>query len=247
MFRILRDWRFSQKKRHLLGLFAFEFLVVVLGVLTAQTVADWSRDRADLRDMRASKQRVDAEIAKFAATAIAYDRVTPCMDERMLMVMRAASADGRIDPAILVRPVVRGESYTGLSEKTLILIAARHGPASADRYVRMENDARRSLDLAAQLASGWQSLSIMSPEAGRVGPGDRQEARIVASRMRSTLRTLNKASQNIVGHARALGIKPKLEAGQRLPNGCADLWRWNSIIYDPQDVPVSPEKQSTDA
>jgi hypothetical protein len=246
MFRLIRDLRFSGKTRHLVGLFAFEFLVVVLGILTAQALADWSKDRAELRDMTAHKQRADAEIARLAATAIAYRRVIPCMDERMLIVMRAASADGRIDPATLVRPVVRAMSFTALSDKTLILIADQHGPEIADRYARLENDARRSDDLVAQLASGWQSLSIISPEAGQVGSGDRQEARIVASRMRSTLRTLDKASQNIVGYAGALGLEPKLDPGRRIPNGCADLWRWNSILYDPEDVPANREKVGPD-
>jgi hypothetical protein len=65
--------------------------------------------------------------------------------------------------------------------------------------------------------------------------------------MRSTLRTLNKASQNIVGHARALGLEPKLDPGSRTPNGCADLWRWNSVLYSPQDVPANREKLIPDA
>jgi hypothetical protein len=242
MFRVWRDWRLGDKAQHTLGLFAFEFLVVVLGVLTAQAVADWSRERADLRDMRASKQRADVEIARLAATAAAYGRVIPCMDERMLVVMRAASGEGRIDPAVFVRPVFRGGNFTALSDKTLTGIAAQHGPAIADRYARTELDARRLIDLVQDLAGGWQSLSIMSEETGRVGPGDRQEARIVASRMRSTLRNLDRVSRNLAAHARELGIEAKLEPSLRPPRSCADLWRWNSILYDPQIVPAGREK-----
>lgn len=158
------------------------------------------------------------------------------------MVMRVASADGQIDPASLVRPVFWGGNFTALFDKTLILIEGRHGLVTADRYARTELDARRLIDLAHDLASGWQSLSILSPETGRVGPGDRQEARIVASRMRSMLRTLDRVSQNLGSHARELRIKPKLEPGRRTPSTCADLWRWNSNLYDPKIVPATREK-----
>ena len=237
MFRMTRDWWSNGKAQHLIGLFAFEFVVIVLGVLTAQAVADWSRDRAAQRDMLANKERADAQIAKMAATAIAYDRVIPCMDERMIMVMRAASGDGQIDPAMLVRPVVRAEPFNGLSDETIVLLRARHGAEVTDRYAYLAVYAQRSAELVGLLANGWQSLSIMSPEAGKVGAGDRQEARIVASNMRSTLRSLRKTSVNISNLARDLRIAPRFAARLRAPAGCADLWRWNSVVYDPDDVP----------
>jgi len=162
------------------------------------------------------------------------------MDRRMLMVMRAASGEGQLEPAMLVRPIVRADPFTKLSDESLLQLRKRYGRAVAERYVRLESNVQRLHYLVSSLADGWQALSIISPETGRVSPGDRQEARIIASRMRSTLRSLAQMNINIANHARELGITPRLDPGQRLPGGCADLWRWNEVIYDPEDGPARP-------
>lgn len=242
MFRSIRNWRFSGKVRHLVGLFAFEFAVVVLGVLTAQAVADWSRGRAAQRDMLANKARADAQIAFMAATSIAYGRVIPCMEQRVIGVMRDASGADQVDRQILVRPILWNMPYDALTSETLLNLRSTFGPVVSDHYERIALYANFSNNLVELLANDWEALSIISPDSGEIGQGDRQQARILASRMRSTLRSLGKISSNIAFRAHHLGIAPKLKPGQRLPAGCTDLWRWNSVLYDPQDVPADRER-----
>ncbi|HET7709976.1 MAG TPA: hypothetical protein VFK50_10690 [Sphingomicrobium sp.] len=238
MFRAIRIWRTHAKARELAGLFAFEFLVVVFGVLTAQAVADWSADRAAGRAMLANKARADAQIGAMAATAIALDRAIPCMDERMITIMRAASAGETIDPAMLVRPVVRVEPYSGLTDESLLRVRQRIGAETAERYSRVAFDDQRLRIMVSSLAEGWQSLSIVSPETGTISQSDRQEARIVASRIRSHLRSVRQAQANISVYARDLGIKPRLGRGLRIPRHCAQLWMQNSVVFDPMDIPA---------
>lgn len=245
MFILTKDWWSTGKARHLASLFAFEFVVIVLGVLTAQAVADWSRDRAAQRDMLSSKERADAQIASLAPISIAYQRVIPRMDERMLRIMRSASGIGSIDPPMLVRPTVRNLPYTELSSENLLRMREHFGADVSDRYERMADYVDRSQTLVNLLANDWQSLNIISPDAGTTGPGDRQEARIIASRMRSTLYSLGKMSQNIRNRAQEIGVTPRLKSNLRLPQDCTDLWRWNSVVYDPEDVRAardSPKK-----
>lgn len=247
MFRAIRNWRFSGKARHWAGLFAFEFIVVVLGVLTAQAVANWSRDRTALRDMLANKGRADAQIAFLAATSIAYGRVIPCMDRRIIGVMKDASDARQVDPRILIRPVLWSLPYNELTGESLLILRATFGNDVSENYERIAEDVVRSNQLVDSLARDWEALSIISSDSGTVGPGDRQEARILASRMRSTLRSLGKMSGNIGYRSRNLGIVPTLGPSQRLPEGCADLWRWNSILYDPQDVPANRDRPRPNA
>jgi hypothetical protein len=247
MFRAIRNWRFSGKARHWVGLFAFEFVVVVLGVLTAQAVADWSRNRAAMRDMLANKGRADAQIAFLAGTSIAYGRVIPCMEQRMIGVMRDASDARQVDPKILIRPILWSLPYNELTGESLLNIRANLGNDVSDNYERIAGYVVRSNQLVDSLARDWEALSIISSDSGTVGPGDRQEARILASRMRSTLRSLGKMSSNIAFRSRNLGIAPTLEPGQRLPGGCADLWRWNSVLYDPEDVPADRDRPPPNA
>lgn len=238
MFRLIRNWRFSGKTRHLVGLFAFEFIVVVTGVLTAQAVADWSRNRTAKREMLANKDRADAQIAFLAATSIAYGRVIPCMEQRVIGVMRDASRAGQVDPQILVRPILWNMPYDGFTSESLLNLRGTFGPVVSDHYERVAYYAYRANNLIESLANDWEALSIISPDSGEIGQGDRQQARILASRMRSTLRTLGKMSSNIAFRARKLGVAAKLKPGQRLPLNCADMWRWNGVLFDPQDVPA---------
>ena len=242
MFKSIRNWRFSGKVRHWVGLFAFEFAVVVLGVLTAQAVANWSRDRAAQRDMLANKDRADAQIALLAATSIAYGRVIPCMEQRVIGVMRDASGTDQVDRQILIRPILWNMPYDALTNETLLNLRGSFGPVVSDHYERIAVYATYANNLVESLANDWEALSIISPDSGEIGQGDRQQARILASRMRSTLRSLGKISANIEYRAQRLHIAPTLKPGQRLPMGCADLWRWNAILYDPQDVPADRER-----
>lgn len=242
MFRLIRNWRFSDKTRHLVGLFAFEFVVVVLGVLTAQAVADWARDRTAQRDMLANKDRADAQIAFLAATSIAYNRVIPCMEQRVIGVMSDASRAAQVEPEILIRPILWNMPYNEFTSESLLNLRGTFGPVVSEHYERIAHYANRSNSLIDLLANDWEALSIISPDSGEIGQGDRQQARILASRMRSTLRSLGKMSSNIVYRAEQLGVAPRLKPRQRWPANCADLWQWNSVLYDPQDVPADRYK-----
>lgn len=242
MFMAVRRWWSGRDKARIAGLFAFEFTVVVLGVLTAQAVADWSRDRTARRDMLASKAEADQQAARLAAASVAYGRVIPCMDGRMMLIMRAASSGQPLDPAMLVRPTVRSDPFTPLSGENLIHLRKYYGREVANSYVRLAGNHGRFVELVAALADGWQSLTIISPEAGRVGPGDRQEARVIAARMRSTLRSLRQMNRNIVLRAGELGIVPRLDPGLRMPRDCKQFWQQNSVVFDPDDVPLTGDR-----
>ena len=208
MFRAIRNLQVNDKARHLVGLFAFEFVVIVLGVLTAQAVADWSKNRAAQRDMLANKERADAEIAFLAATSVAYGRVIPCMEQRIIGVMKDASGVQQIDPKVLVRPILWNFPYTELTAESLLNLRGQFGTDASESYERIAVYANRSNDLIVLLANDWEALSIIDPNSGKVGQGDRQEARILASRMRSTLRSLGKMSVNIAYRAQRLGVAP---------------------------------------
>lgn len=232
----------NDRARHLGGLFAFEFVVIVLGVLTAQADSDWSKNRAAQRDMLANKERADAQIAFLAAISIAYGRVIPCMKQRIVGVMRDSSGTDQVDPQFLVRPILWNLPYNEFTSESLLNLRGTFGPVVSDHYERIAHYANRSNNLVESLANDWEALSIISPDSGAVGQGDRQQARILASRMLSTLRSLGKTSSNIAFRAQNLGVAPTLKPGQRLPVNCADLWRWNAVLYDSEDVPADRDR-----
>lgn len=233
MFRAVRSWWAGASAKVTLRLFLFELIVVIAGVLIAQALAGWASDRAAQRDMRDSKSLADTQISRMAATALAYQKTIPCMNDRIVQVMRAASGEGEVDPKWLERPLMWQFTYTPLSEESLLQLGKQSGEDVADRYLRFVDYSSRARELNYALSNDWQALKIIDPGTGAIGDDDRSQARQLSSRLWSTLKNLEHLTQNIGYRANDLGIKPRLAAGQRMPRGCNDLWTWNAVIYDP--------------
>ncbi|MCM8558119.1 hypothetical protein [Sphingomicrobium sediminis] len=62
-------------------LFVFEFIVVLLGVLAAQWVADWARERDAMATMEEARARADLELADAGAVANIWQLVAPCIHD----------------------------------------------------------------------------------------------------------------------------------------------------------------------
>lgn len=68
MFAAVRSAWSRAREKNLLGLFAFEFVVVVLGVLAAQAVQSWVQERE--RTQHADEERIRLEEGLSAASTL---------------------------------------------------------------------------------------------------------------------------------------------------------------------------------
>ncbi|MEP7315833.1 MAG: hypothetical protein ABI667_03975 [Sphingomicrobium sp.] len=125
-------------RRKLVGLFLFEFMVVLLGVLVAQWVADWAEERSDLAVMERAKSRMDDEISSAMANAQGWLVAIPCLDQQVSDVMRAAGGDQPLDPATLDRPGFRIPSVAPLAPESGLLLIDRYGSEKAQLYASMQ-------------------------------------------------------------------------------------------------------------
>ena len=87
MFQAVRHWWGSGRGRITARLFAFEFIVVVTGVLVAQALANWAQDRAAFKAMQEAKARAEVEISDNMYAASVYQAAIPCFEDRMREVM----------------------------------------------------------------------------------------------------------------------------------------------------------------
>ncbi len=216
--------------RRLGALFLFEFVVVLLGVLVAQWVADWAQERADLAVMERSKSRMDEEISSAMANAQAWLVAIPCLDDQMSGVMRAAGGDRSLDPATLERPGFRIPSIEPMTPESSLLLIDRYGSKKANLYASMQIRTDHIADLSNRVAEQWMGLSILDPAYGAVREGDRVNARAIASQIRSALRSIQITSQGFVAEAGELGLKPKDIEGRRRPLNCADIRASRTIM-----------------
>jgi len=95
MFQAVRNWWGSGRGKVTLRLFLFEFVVVVAGVLTAQALANWVADRAEMRAVNEEDKRVRYEIGRARQVARVWAAATPCLVQRVERVAREATTTYR--------------------------------------------------------------------------------------------------------------------------------------------------------
>ena len=69
-------WR-EVRSRGFVSLFFFELIVVTLGVLLAQGVADWDNRQSQFAEMEEARARADLEMGDAAAVSQAWKRLGP--------------------------------------------------------------------------------------------------------------------------------------------------------------------------
>ena len=120
MFKALRDY-FSgaearpprrRRARRLVQLFAFEFVVVLLGVLAAQLLQDWYAERKDARRAQAVLAAFAGETRRFVTTAEYRDRAHACEMARLARLAELVRTGGTADEAERATPLMPSPSTT---------------------------------------------------------------------------------------------------------------------------------------
>lgn len=230
MFQTVRRWWTGGRGKITARLFLFEFVVVVLGVLVAQWVADWARERSDLAVMEQARKRMQRDIAQGATNVRAWMIALPCLEEKLDSAMRAAGGTASIDPQILERPGFRTFRVEPLPAHTSLLLIDRHGSEKALLYSGLQERSERLSFLSNRAAERWMALTVLDARYGQVRDGDRVNAREAASDIRSALRSLAIGARGYLEEASRLGVTPEPIAGRRLPRDCADIAAAGSMM-----------------
>lgn len=224
MFGAIRNWWFDGRRRKLAGLFAFEFAVVMLGVLAAQGLADWAEDRGAQRRLDVALERIRRDAGYNMAAAEAWQKSSPCLDQRMALVMRAASAGAPLAETDLRRPTIRFNYFEPLSEGDDLLLRQRGDERLADTIQQFDSSVDVMAERLRQIADQWAAFELLDPVNGPVLREDRVVARHNASAIRAHLRGVDVGSASIMSFGEALGADPVYDPGERLPRDCAEIW-----------------------
>ena len=219
------DERKLRKARRLVGLFLFEFVVVVLGVLVAQTLQERAATERAETDARVAVERAAQEAAAFRSTSEYWLRAGPCLENRMDELMRAA-ANGKPDAISREpRPRMPLSAFTAWSETTTMTTRRMFGDRFVARYAALETMAAKMAQDSHELAGEWALLGLIDPALGAVGREDRFNARLAAGRIKGRLASLNVTAVHAVDAAARLGVKadPARSRLLTLPAGCAGI------------------------
>ena len=221
--RLALDERKVRRARRLAGLFLFEFVVVVLGVLVAQMLQEYFVDARARREVAATVERARQEAAGFRATSEYWLAATPCLERKIEELMRAA-AEGVDRPELqLPRPRIPFSALTPWSEATMNAARQIYGNEEATVYFALQTMAGKMAEDSHELAGDWDLLGLADPRLGPVSREDRINTRLAAARIKGRLASIGVTARFGVLSAERLAIpaSPGRKRLLTLPAGCS--------------------------
>ena len=224
MFQAVRRWWGDGSGRRVTRLFAFEFVVVMAGVLAAQGLANMVENRAAQGRLDASLERIKRDVGYNMATARVWRQAAPCLEQRMQRIMRSTSAGAQLNPEAWRRPSIRMGYFDPLSESADLLLRERGQDQLADTIQQFESSVEVMSARLVEIAELWSAFELLDPANGMVLREDRITARHNASAISANLKGVDSGANSILGFGGALGAKPIFDPGERLPHDCAEIW-----------------------
>ena len=212
----------ARRTRRLSRLFLFEFTVVVLGVLVAQSLQDYASDLRARSDMRVQRARADFQIADSRNTSEFWLALAPCLSAQMDRVMRTVAAGETPASRDIATPPYFTSRISPWSEQSILTLRRDYGDNIAAHYVSLVDIAAFQTDHIRQLSREWAPLARADPAFGPISPADRDAVRAAASSVKAQLERIVSNSRSAVRRARELGIAAHtVDPVPDLPKHCA--------------------------
>jgi hypothetical protein len=184
------QWLGSGRAARLAGLFLFEFVVVLLGVLAAQAVADWGEDRRLTRDAEVQFREARAQAIESARTMAFWAAVGPCLIERAQQVARVAASNQTMTAAQIGRPALPWLRMPAWDEDVRRAAIARIGRRQMDALAQMEAGVAIAMETSFGVRNGWSTFALLDPSNGVPTDLDRSNVRLAAIQVVDHIRVL---------------------------------------------------------
>lgn len=236
MFRTVRHWWGSGRGKVTARLFAFEFVVVVAGVLTAQALANWASDRAEARAVGEEDKRIQYEIGRASQTAQLWQAAVPCLTARVEDVARKAATGAPVESAELKVPRFIGYTVEPFPPDMNRELHDRLGNDRVDNYAVVATATDSLVSSYRDVRRQWDSFALLDPALGPPSAADRTAVRNAAIQVRSQLDLIRASTGMIRTTAGRLGIPPitsDAEFGSVTPvSDCAEIWTTGRIWHE---------------
>ena len=222
MFHTVRHWWGNGRGRDTARLFLFELLVVVVGVLIAQGLADNVQQRSNFARMEAERSRVRFELEGANSAFQSWRVAVPCLDQRMTQVMQGM----QLATISMRRPRFPSFDYAPPTTEVMDLIGKRYGTREKNRLKWIAANSANANPVIASIITKWGRLMLVDPINGPVTESDRREARLAAADIRAQLRAMEVLSTDATRALVAMGIgaRNRNEPGHGPAKSCAAIW-----------------------
>ena len=217
MFLTIREWfhrrrsgdRIPGRKRRIARLFVFEFVIVVLGVLVAQTLQLAFASQLEEQRGREVAKQLESAAFHFAAIGDVGQRNRECFNERLDRLFTANVAGERVAMDEVGRPKLSGVYESQWDAGAFAAARTARDEmfiARAQELVGLfeEHDA-----LAARLAEEWQKIELLDASNGPLSQADRSAIRDALIAARADWRRAQEIYREVESIAQAWGVPEK--------------------------------------
>lgn len=204
--RLVGAWR-RVREGSLAKLFVFEFVVVLLGVLAAQWVADLAADRRLGREADAALAEATQRTRLVSDVQAWWTRHADCMIERTRIVAHTASEGGTMTRAEIGRPALPSSSMPSWNEDVRQAALARHGSDVMNALSQVEKGMVAMDGAANNIRDAWSTFALLEASNGAASEADRAAVRLAAVRAADHIRFLRYIYGNAEDERAALGMQ----------------------------------------
>lgn len=228
MFQTVRHWWQGGRGKVTARLFAFEFLVVVLGVMVAQGAADWARSQADRSDGREL-------VARLVAAGRSLNRVSnywylhgSCLRRHVDHIAREAVAGHSMAMKDVGRPGLPNIVDLNLSQDDWRKVTLAVGPERAQALSEFHPLSDSIQQYSTDISNEWATFKLLDSSIGPPSAGDQERVRvataIVDNRLRWLIFNIKQARQGLV----AAGLQPDgaLPDSEAVVDACGLIRNW---------------------
>lgn len=224
MFQTVRHWWGSGRGKVTARLFAFELLVVIVGILIAQGLANWvARQKSD-DELAEARDRFVHEQSANLAVAVSWRAAIPCLDRRMQEVMRGAS-NGSLEVELADRPEFADFVVSDINPSVELGMRSRYGNSAADQFKALQRSVSFAASNIGTIIHSWGRLSLADPRLGSVSESDRTVVRTAAADIRAELRGLSFAIGDFITLAERARLRMPPGSDYGPAKRCDQIWR----------------------
>ena len=235
MFRTVRHWWFEGNGQHTARLFVFEFVVVVAGVLVAQSLGEWMHDREIDRQVTEENARVEYQIGRTQQFDRVWSVAAPCFRERMLSMIAAIDSGQRYPDDYLTLPALAGYTVEPVSPAIALPMRDKYGAKRMEDFFAANGIAGSGLSAARDLGDQWTKFAVLNPRYGTLDGADRASMRTAGAQALRDLGRIQLDAASLKTLGTGLRIAPIASAdghgGQAIfpAHNCDEIWRSGNI------------------
>ena len=232
MFRTVRHWWFEGNGQHTARLFVFEFVVVVAGVLVAQSLGEWIHDREIDRQVTEENARVEYQIGRTQQFDRVWSVAAPCFRERMLSMIAAIDSGQRYPDDYLTLPAVVGYTVEPIPAAVALPMRDKYGAKRMEDFFAANIIAESGLTAAKDFRDQWTTFALLNPRYGTLEGADRASMRAAGAQALRDLGRIQLDAASLETLGTRLSIAPIASAGGQATfpaHNCDEIWRTGRI------------------